>query len=179
MIPLLLILIAAISYAIGTLSSPILLAKFVFHKDITRQGRGYVGYNTFVRHFGQKWGLAVIAADIVKSVIAVVIGGLLMLIPGALAGRLAHRTVRDRRFHRRAGAEPVYVAGISVRLFYRHDRHVDLRGSESGEGPGWRSGSVFVPVHSMASPGQHSEAPGKTGTEGFLGEKAGKSFARR
>lgn len=82
MIPLLLILIAAISYAIGTLSSPILLAKFVFHKDITRQGRGYVGYNTFVRHFGQKWGLAVIAADIVKSVIAVVIGGLLMLIPG-------------------------------------------------------------------------------------------------
>ena len=82
MIPLLLILIAAISYAIGTISSPILLAKYIFHKDISRQGRGYVGYNTFVRRFGQKWGLAVIGADIVKSVIAVVIGSLLLMIPG-------------------------------------------------------------------------------------------------
>ena len=82
MIPLLLILIAAISYFLGTLSSPILLAKYVFHKDISRQNRGVVGYATFVRNFGQKWGLAVIGADIVKSVIAVIIGGLLMRIPG-------------------------------------------------------------------------------------------------
>ena len=82
MIPLLLILIAAISYFLGSLSSPILLAKYVFHKDISRQNRGVVGYNTFVRNFGQKWGLAVIGADVVKSIAAVVIGGLLMRIPG-------------------------------------------------------------------------------------------------
>ena len=82
MIPLLLILIAAIAYFLGSLSSPILLAKYVFHKDISQQNRGVVGYNTFVRNFGRKWGLAVIGADIVKSVIAVVIGGLLMKIPG-------------------------------------------------------------------------------------------------
>ena len=82
MIPLLLILIAAISYFLGSLSSPILLARYIFHKDISRQSRGVVGYNTFVRNFGQKWGLAVVGADIVKSVIAVVIGGLLMKIPG-------------------------------------------------------------------------------------------------
>lgn len=82
MIPLLLILIAAISYFLGSLSSPILLAKYVFHKDISRQNRGVVGYNTFVRNFGHKWGFVVVAGDIVKSVIAVVIGGLLMKIPG-------------------------------------------------------------------------------------------------
>ena len=83
MIPLLLILIAAISYFLGSLSSPILLAKYVFHKDISKQSRGVVGYSTFVRNFGQKWGLAVIGADIVKSVVAVLIGGLLMKIPGS------------------------------------------------------------------------------------------------
>lgn len=82
MIPLLLILIAAISYFLGSLSSPILLAKYIFHKDISRQGRGVVGYKTFVNSFGQKWGLAVIAADILKSAVAVVIGGLLLKIPG-------------------------------------------------------------------------------------------------
>ena len=82
MIPLLLIVIAVISYFLGSLSSPILLAKYVFHKDISRQNRGVVGYHTFVRNFGQKWGLAVIAADILKSAAAVVIGGLLMKIPG-------------------------------------------------------------------------------------------------
>ena len=82
MIPLLLILIAAISYFLGTLSSPILLAKYVFHKDISRQNRGVVGYNTFVRIFGQKWGIAVIGADILKSLIACLIGNLLLRIPG-------------------------------------------------------------------------------------------------
>ena len=82
MIPLLLILTAAISYFLGSLSSPILLAKYIFHRDISRRGRGYVGYNTFVRHFGQKWGIAVIGADILKSAVAVVIGGLLLRIPG-------------------------------------------------------------------------------------------------
>ena len=81
MIPLLLILIAAISYFLGSLSSPILLARYVFHKDISRSGR-VVGYNTVVRLFGQKWGFAVIGADIVKSLAAVLLGGLLMRIPG-------------------------------------------------------------------------------------------------
>ena len=90
MIPLLLILTAAISYFLGSLSSPILLARFVFHKDIARPG-SYVGYNSFVRHFGRTWGLAVVGADILKSLVAVVIGGLLLTIPGdgfPVVGRL-------------------------------------------------------------------------------------------
>lgn len=85
MTALLLILIAAMSYALGSLSSPILLARYVFHREISRPGR-YVGYNTFVRHFGQKWGFAVVLGDIAKTLIAVVIGGLLMRIPGGEGG---------------------------------------------------------------------------------------------
>ena len=81
MIPLLLILIAAVAYFLGTLSSPLLLAKYVFHKDITPK-RGVVGYNTIVRHFGRKWGLAVIGGDVVKAAIPAVLGSLLMRIPG-------------------------------------------------------------------------------------------------
>ncbi len=90
MIPLLLILIAAISYFLGSLSSPILLARFIFHKNIARPGK-YVGYNAFVHYFGQNWGYAVIGADIVKTAAAVLIGGLLLLIPGdgyPVVGRL-------------------------------------------------------------------------------------------
>ena len=120
MIPLLLILIAAIAYGLGSLSSPILLARYVFHKNIARPGR-YVGYNTFVRHFGQKWGYAVIGADIVKSAAAVLIGGLLMLIPGdgyPVIGRLfagfcavlGDAFPIQRQFRGGKGVLPLFVA---------------------------------------------------------------------
>ena len=81
MIPLLLIVIAAVSYFLGSLSSPLLLAQFVFHKNIRRRGKT-VTLASFVKAFGTKWGAAAVAIDIVKSVIAVLIGALLMGIPG-------------------------------------------------------------------------------------------------
>ena len=81
MIPLLLIVIAIISYILGSLSTPLLMAKYIFHKDITPR-RGIVGYNTFARHFGTKWALLMVVADIVKCAAAVFIGGLLLSIPG-------------------------------------------------------------------------------------------------
>jgi len=80
MIPLLLAVIAAVSYFIGTISSGRLLAEYVLKKPIRK--RGYVGYAWFDRQFGRKWALALIAADAVKAAVAVLIGGLIMLIPG-------------------------------------------------------------------------------------------------
>ena len=81
MIPLLLIVIAAVSYFLGSLSSPLLLAQFVFHKNIRRRGKT-VTLASFVKAFGTKWGAAAVALDILKSVIAVLVGALLMGIPG-------------------------------------------------------------------------------------------------
>ena len=79
-VTLLLILIAIVSYGLGALNSPQLLSTFVFHKDITKQGNKRPDYNNFVRVFGSKWGMAVIAVDVLKSAIAVFAGGLIMLI---------------------------------------------------------------------------------------------------
>lgn len=82
MIPLLLILIAVISYFLGSLNGPLLLSRFVFHKDLRKYGSGNAGYTNFVRVFGRKWGAAVIGVDVLKSVVAVLLGALLMSIPG-------------------------------------------------------------------------------------------------
>lgn len=80
MIPLILILIAVLAYGLGALNGAMLLSRFVFHKDIRKYGSGNAGYTNFVRVFGSKWGPAVLAVDVLKSAIAVMAGGLLMLI---------------------------------------------------------------------------------------------------
>lgn len=79
MIPVILILIAILSYGLGALNGAMLLSRFVFHKDIRKYGSGNAGYTNFVRVFGSTWAPAVIAVDILKSAIAVLAGGLLML----------------------------------------------------------------------------------------------------
>lgn len=83
MIPLLLILIAVISYFLGSINGALLLSKYVFHKDIRKYGSGNAGYTNFVRVFGRSWGLAVAGIDIVKCVAAVLLGSLIMSIPGS------------------------------------------------------------------------------------------------
>ena len=80
MITLLLILVAVLSYGLGALNGSMLLSRFVFHKDLRKYGSGNAGYTNFVRVFGSQWAPAVIAVDILKSAIAVLAGGLLMLI---------------------------------------------------------------------------------------------------
>lgn len=82
MIPLLLIITAVITYFLGSLNGALLLSRFVFGKDIRKYGSGNAGYTNFVRVFGSKWGAAVIAVDILKTVIAVLVGALLMSVPG-------------------------------------------------------------------------------------------------
>ena len=82
MIPVLLILTAVLSYGLGAVNGALLLSRFVFHKDLRKYGSGAANYANFVRVFGSKWGPAVIAVDILKSAIAVLAGGLFMMIVG-------------------------------------------------------------------------------------------------
>ena len=79
-VTLLFILIAVLGYGLGALNGAMLLGKFVFHKDIRKYGSHNAGYSNFVRVFGAKWGPAVIAVDVLKTAIAVLAGGLLMLL---------------------------------------------------------------------------------------------------
>ena len=82
MIPLLLLITAAASYFLGSLNGALILSLVVFRKDIRQYGSGNAGYTNFVRVFGTKWGPAVVAVDVLKTVIAVLIGALLMTVPG-------------------------------------------------------------------------------------------------
>lgn len=82
MIPLLLLITAVAAYFLGSLNGALMLSLFVFRKDIRKYGSGNAGYTNFVRVFGAKWGPAVIAVDVLKTVIAVLVGALLMTVPG-------------------------------------------------------------------------------------------------
>ena len=81
MIPLLLIVIAALSYFIGTISSARILAQFIMKKPLRK--KGYVGFSDMDKMYGRKWALALFALDVVKTLIPVMIGWLLMKIPGS------------------------------------------------------------------------------------------------
>jgi len=80
---LLLFIIAVISYIIGSVNGAILISDLLYHKDIRRYGSGNAGLTNFFRTFGLFGTLIVLAVDVVKSLLAVVVGGLLLSIVGA------------------------------------------------------------------------------------------------
>lgn len=86
---LLLLVSAIIAYCLGSINGAIIAARFVFHKDVRDYGSGNAGLTNYFRTFGVP-GMAIVAGiDIVKSVLAVLIGGALLNIVGAkLPGEL-------------------------------------------------------------------------------------------
>lgn len=79
---LLLILIAIIAYCLGGLNGAIITSRFVFHKDVRAFGSHNAGLTNFLRTFGPGSVALVLAIDILKSLIAVIIGGALLNIVG-------------------------------------------------------------------------------------------------
>lgn len=88
MIPLLLVLIALISYFFGGINSPVFISNKLFQKDVRRYGSHNASYANFIQVFGQKWGAAVILTDVIKTAIPCFLGLLLMKIPGSGFGPL-------------------------------------------------------------------------------------------
>ena len=80
---LLLLLIAAFSYCMGGINGAIIISLLVYHKDIRRYGSGNAGLTNFYRTFGGPGALLVLAVDVAKSIVAVLIGGWLLSIAGA------------------------------------------------------------------------------------------------
>jgi len=85
----LLVLIAIISYFLGSLNGPVLVSRYVLKQDVRRTGTWNPLYSAFMDTYGAK-GLAMLAGfDIIKSIIAVLLGGLLLSAVGETAmGRL-------------------------------------------------------------------------------------------
>lgn len=80
MTTLLLILVAIIAYLCGGLNGAIITSRFMYHKDVRAYGSHNAGLTNFHRTFGVKGVAAVLAVDVLKSVVAVLLGGALMSI---------------------------------------------------------------------------------------------------
>ena len=85
MIPGLLAAIAVFSYLLGGLNGAIIASKYVFHRDVRDYGSSNAGLTNFFRTFGAPGLAIVIGTDVLKTVIAVVAGGLIMGTQGAAA----------------------------------------------------------------------------------------------
>ncbi len=79
---LLLILIAIIAYALGSVNGAIIASKYIFRKDIRELGSGNAGLTNFLRNFGPVGVVLLLVIDVLKTVLAVILGGLLLGIVG-------------------------------------------------------------------------------------------------
>ena len=70
--------VAVLSYLLGCVNGSILMSKYVFRDDIRTHGSGNAGLTNFYRTYGAKGIAGVFACDILKAVIAVLVGGALL-----------------------------------------------------------------------------------------------------
>lgn len=67
-------IIALISYFLGNISFAYILGKLFVKKDVRDFGSGNAGATNAIRAFGKKIGIMVFIGDVLKGVIAVIIG---------------------------------------------------------------------------------------------------------
>ncbi len=68
------LIVALISYLLGSLPAGYFVGKLVFKKDIRSMGSGNIGTTNALRNFGKKAGLATFAFDFIKGMLACLIG---------------------------------------------------------------------------------------------------------
>ena len=73
------ILIAVLAaYLLGNLNGAVCMSTLLAGEDVRKHGSGNAGLTNFVRNYGAVKGLAVFAIDAVKTVVACLVGGLLL-----------------------------------------------------------------------------------------------------
>ena len=82
-------------YLLGSISTGVLLSHFAAHTDIRQQGSGNAGTTNMLRVMGKKFALLTLAGDMLKGIVAVLIGSLLVggktgQILGAFGAILGH-----------------------------------------------------------------------------------------
>jgi glycerol-3-phosphate acyltransferase PlsY len=85
----LLLIIGICGYFLGGFNGAIIASKYIFKKDIRKYGSGNAGLTNFYRTFGPVGVALVIAVDVLKAVIAVLIGwGLMSIVDEPVIGKL-------------------------------------------------------------------------------------------
>ena len=70
------VLAFAIPYLLGSINSAVLISRVFYRDDIRNHGSGNAGLTNTLRTYGKKAALFVLLGDILKTVLAVFIGGL-------------------------------------------------------------------------------------------------------
>lgn len=79
---LILIAIALVAYFLGGINGSIIASKFIFRQDVRDYGSGNPGITNFYRTYGKMGAALVFAVDVIKSIIAILVGGWLMGLRG-------------------------------------------------------------------------------------------------
>ncbi len=66
--------IAAISYFCGCFNGAVIVSKYILRDDVRKHGSGNAGLTNFYRTFGGPLTLVVILTDVLKAVVAVLVG---------------------------------------------------------------------------------------------------------
>lgn len=69
---------AAIAYLFGCFNGAVIVSKYILRDDVRNHGSGNAGLTNFYRTFGGPLTLVVISCDVLKAVVAVLIGSSLM-----------------------------------------------------------------------------------------------------
>lgn len=72
------VFVVLISYLLGNLSFAYILGKLIMKKDVRDFGSGNSGTTNAIRAFGKKIGVMVFAGDVLKGIIAVLIGSAIL-----------------------------------------------------------------------------------------------------
>ena len=80
-----LLLTLVIGYLLGSISTGVILSRVFGHEDIRNQGSGNSGTTNMLRVMGKKFALLTFAGDLLKGIIAVLIGKALL---GTQAGEI-------------------------------------------------------------------------------------------
>lgn len=72
-LPLFLGITAVLSYLLGCCNGAVLVSKYILHDDVRKHGSGNAGLTNFLRTFGGKLTAVVLAADLVKMAVAVLL----------------------------------------------------------------------------------------------------------
>ena len=116
------VLIAVISYILGSVSAAVLISKFVFKEDVRTQGSHNAGTTNMARVFGMGAGLITLVFDIIKAVVSMLIGRALLGSAGFALGAVMCMVGHcwPVFFGFRGGKGVAVSAGIAVMLGWKY-----------------------------------------------------------
>ena len=72
------VLTAAVSYFLGCFNGAVIVSKYILRDDVRTHGSGNAGLTNFFRTFGGPLTLVVILCDVIKAILAVLLGIMLI-----------------------------------------------------------------------------------------------------